>query len=208
MSDTPDESFDRFLDRIAERTPTPGGGGVTAAAGALACAMARMVGAYSIRKTTPPADRERFEKVAQKFRRADRMMRELIAEDAVAYTIMTQAAKEAKRDPEARAEYQTAVMAAITVPMEVAAIASGALAIMDEVKDTVNEYLISDLGVAAVLADATARAARYSVRINVSELTEPGDRSETLTRIDQIVAHSRQHLESIEAFVAGQLPIT
>ncbi|MGI0068150.1 MAG: cyclodeaminase/cyclohydrolase family protein, partial [Thermoplasmata archaeon] len=41
------ESFTGFLDRIAARTPTPGGGSAAAAAGALAAALGEMVLAYS-----------------------------------------------------------------------------------------------------------------------------------------------------------------
>ncbi len=47
MDDLTKLTVESFLDEVADRTPTPGGGAVSALAGALACAMARMVAAYS-----------------------------------------------------------------------------------------------------------------------------------------------------------------
>lgn len=208
MHDLTKLSLDSFLDQTADRTPTPGGGGVTGGAGALACALARMVTAYSTGKNTKPDDRTRLETTAGMLHRADQLLRALITQDAVAYTNMTEAAKIAKDDPASQSAYEDAVLAALAVPMEMAAIASNVLLTMDGCKDIVNRYLLSDLAIAAVLADAAARAARYTVQINARELSDVAERAKLLSDADEILEHCARHCESIETYVRGHLENT
>jgi len=195
-----------FLDRTAERTPTPGGGGVTALAGALACAMGRMVLAYSVGRKTEDAKRARVEAALGKLRRADELLRASITADARAYEKMTDLSRAAREDESQKAPYTQAILAAVAVPMEMAALASGALDALDAIKADTSRYLVSDLGVAAVLADATARAARYSVLINVQELKRTGppggvSLERIATEIEGIVAHCDERRATIEAYV-------
>ena len=201
MNDFTAPTIDDFLDSLAARTPTPGGGSVTAAAGALSCAMARMVAAYSVRKKTESAVREQIESAAERLEEADRLLRNLMVQDAEAYEHMTAAAKVAKENASAKAAHQEAVLAAISVPVEMAALASDVLVVMDEFKAAASPYLLSDLGVAAVLAEATARAAWFSVRVNVCELTDDRTPVKVMADIDQVVARCAPLRQSIESFV-------
>lgn len=202
---------ERFLDETAARQRTPGGGAVTALTGALACALTRMVAAYSVGKNTEASKRQAVETMSERFARADNLMRALVTEDARAYLAMTDAAralKEAGASGEAKDRYQKAVLAAVAVPMEIAAVASDALATMDEFKSSAGKYLISDLGVAAVLAQGAARAARYMVLVNVGQLDDAGMRSKLAGSMEEIVRHCDTRLASIEGFVRQHLEMT
>ncbi len=194
-----------FLDQVAARVPTPGGGGVTAATGALACAMARMVAAYSMGKKTSPGNRMRVGALGQRLQRADELLRALVTQDGIAYTKMTEAIKNAGENPKDKEKLAAAVMGAIAVPMEMAALVSEILAIMNEFKGMANRYLLSDLGVAAVLADATARAARYSIQVNLGQLEDEDTRAKVRREIDETVDHCSRHRASVESFVRGNL---
>ncbi len=205
MEDFTRLNVNEFLDKIADRTPTPGGGAVAAATGALACALAKMVTNYSVGKKTEEGMRKRIEELAIHLHRTDAILRALITQDAIAYKQMTQAAKSAKKDPSKQGDFQKAILSAIGVPMETAATASNALATMDAFKTLASRYLLSDLGVAAVLAEAAARAAAYSVRINLHELTDPSQKTRIASEIDTIIAHCRDKRDAIEAYVNGQL---
>ncbi len=205
MNDLTELGVEQFLDQTAARTPTPGGGGVTALAGALACAMGRMVASYSVGKKTEPAVAEQVQQVALQLERADQLLRGLITKDAEAYTAMTDAAKAARADASKRGAHQDAILAAIAVPMEMAAVSSSALTTMDELKAIASKYLISDLGVAAVLADATARASRYSVLINLGDISDEAAAGKISNEIDAIIEHCGAHRRSIEAFVGERL---
>jgi len=205
MDDLTKRSIDEFLDAVAQRTPTPGGGSVAAAAGALACALARMVGAYSVGKNPEKGVRDRTEALVDRLRRVDEILRGLVTQDAVAYAAMSAAGKVARANPATKSAYQDAVLAAAAVPMETAAAASQALAAMDELKDFANRHLLSDLGVAAVLAEAAARAAWYMVTVNLPEVVHAATRTKLREGIDQTLQHCQSSARSIEGFVRGRL---
>ncbi|UCE59956.1 MAG: cyclodeaminase/cyclohydrolase family protein [Phycisphaerales bacterium] len=207
MDDFTQLNVAKFLDQVADRTPTPGGGGVTGLAGAAACAMGRMVAAYSVGKKTGPEKRRQVEAVMAHLARADQLMRALITRDAEAYKTMADAAKAKGEDPSTQSAYQDAVLAAIAVPMEMAAISSAALSTMAEFAGIASKYLISDLGIAAVLADAAARAAAYSVLVNAREITDASVKAKVLSDLGAMLEHCAQHRESIEATVADRLEI-
>lgn len=204
-------SVERFLDETAARQPTPGGGAVTALTGALGCALTRMVAAYSVGKNTEASKRQTIEAMSERFARADNLMRALVTEDARAYLAMTDAAralKETDTSSEAKDRYQEAVLAAVAVPMEIAAVASDVLTTMDEFKSSAGKYLISDLGVAAVLAQGAARAARYMVLVNLGQLDDAGMVSKLAGSVDKMVGHCDTRLASIEGFVRRRLEET
>lgn len=205
MDDLTAQSIEGFLNETAKRTPTPGGGSVTGLTGALACALAHMVAAFSVRKSTDSETRARVEEAARRIRTADQLLRALITQDAEAYASMTEAAKTAENSDDARARYAEAVMAAVAVPMEMAAVISRALSTMNDLKGVANRHLLSDLGIAAVLGEATARAARYTVRINLGQISSAEQRATITKSIDEIVEHCAECRESIEAFVGGLL---
>ena len=220
MDDFTKRSIDEFLDAVAQRAPTPGGGSVAGAVGALACALARMVAAYSIGKNTNPSVRDRTESVLDRLRRADEILRSLVTQDTVAYAAMGAAGKAARENPATKSaepephasacatSYQDAVLAAVAVPMETAAVASHTLAAMDEWKEFANRRLLSDLGAAAVLAEAAARASWYMVAVNLPELVDAATRTRLRGHIAEAVAHCDGHRRSIEAFVRRHLENT
>ena len=208
MDDLTKLPIDEFLDRIADKQPTPGGGSVTGATGALACSLARMVGAYSVSTKTGTEHREQIATALRRLRRLDEIMRALITQDAVTYAAMTVTAKRRRENPATDnidSDHADAVLAAIAVPMEMAAVASQALTVMDEVKAFANRHLLSDLGIAAVLAGATARAAEYTVRINLTELADAERRTKLRTEIEETLHHAENRRASVEAFVGDRL---
>jgi len=205
MKDLAELTLDGFLDRVAERTPTPGGGSVAALAGALSCAMARMVTAYSVGKKTDEARRVRVDSMACRLKLADDLLRALVTRDGLAYSEMTAARESLEKGAMDRAGFDQAVLNAIAVPMELATAAAAALKAMDELKDDASRYLLSDLGVAAVLADAAGEAAAYTIRVNAGELADARLRSRILTDLEQTLQHGTAHRNSVETYVRGSL---
>ena len=137
--------------------------------------------------------------------RTDQLLRALVTQDARVYTDMTAAARAMRQDSAKKEAYLDSVRAAVAVPMEMAAIASNALSTMDELKTMASSYLLSDLGIAAVLADAVARTARYTVRVNIRELDDDAERRRFLTDLDATIAHCAARRESIEGFIGNRL---
>lgn len=205
MNDLTTQRLEEFLDQTASRSPTPGGGSVTAAAGALATALAQMVVAYSVSKKTQADVRAVLEQASTELGRVDQLLRALVTQDARVYSKMTAAAKEAKADSSKEPVYQQAVMEAVAVPMQIAALASQVLATLDDIKTKANKYLLSDLGIAAVLCEAAVRAARYTVHVNLPELCDKNTGERIKNELDTISQHSVERCRSIEGFVREPL---
>ncbi len=190
-----------FLDAVAAKTPTPGGGAVSAGAGALACSMARMVAVYSIGDS---ADAD-VAALADQLERVDHLLRRLADEDAVAYRALTDATRKLKADASTKGEYELAVNIAATVPMEIATVACRSLDIMTKLVPAAKKYMLTDLGVAAVLAEASARAAGYMVRANTIIMPNEDVRRQTEQALDDLLTKSAARLVDIQTALSSRL---
>jgi formiminotetrahydrofolate cyclodeaminase len=155
-----DEPVRGFLDQLAARTPTPGGGGAAAATGAMAAGLVAMAARFSA--TQLPGAGELADQ-ADKLRRRLAQLADL---DAQAY-----AAVLASRGPERK----EALLGAAMIPLEIAAIGVRVARLAVPVAEAGNPNLRGDAVTGAVLAAASARSAACLVDINV-ELggLEPG----------------------------------
>jgi len=205
MTDSVNQTLESFLNATADRSPTPGGGAVASLVGSLGTSLSRMVTAYSVGPKASPESKAIVETRATRLHRADQLLRALVDQDAAAYQAMTEARKKARDDHALRPAFQQAVLEAIAVPMQVAGLASDALAAMDDLKFAANRFLLSDLAAAAVVTLASARAARYMVLVNVPELDDDAMRSRVTREIDRTLLHCRDHETSIERFVDDAL---
>jgi formiminotetrahydrofolate cyclodeaminase len=159
-SPDPDSSPDRFLDQpvrgfldgLAARTPTPGGGGAAAAVGAMAAGLVAMAARFSARQLPEAGD------LADEADRARYMASQLVDMDARAY-----AAVLAARGPERKERLLGAAM----IPLEMAAIGAKVAGLAVRVAEAGNPNLRGDAVTGAVLAAASARSAARLVDINV-----------------------------------------
>lgn len=182
-------SVQDFLKAAAARTPTPGGGSVTALVGALAASMGEMVVNYSIGKKGLEAFQDELVPAQKELANARNLLLQLLAEDQVAYEELTKARK-LPDGPDKQAAIDVAVLACIRVPEAIGATAVRVLEITDAQLNFVNHYLLSDLAVCADLAMATARCAIYNVRVNMTEVKSSDDRRMIESTISQILSRA------------------
>jgi len=198
-------SVNTFLDRLATRNPTPGGGAAAALAGALASAVGRMVGAYSVGKQADPTGESHVARLCEELERADRVLRRLVGEDAAAYEQLSRATRASQEDPKRTEEMRHAMTIALTVPLEIAAVASGAATVLKELRPLANRHLLADLGVAIVLAEACVLAAACCVRVNAAQVSEEVQRRQVLHEIAGIIRHTAETRREIEASLPREL---
>jgi methenyltetrahydrofolate cyclohydrolase len=160
-----------FLTALAAKQPTPGGGAVAGVCGAMAAALAQMVVSYSLGKKNLAPHQALLEDAAKRLERARAIMLELADEDAAAYGLVNELSKLPEHDAR-RAGLPAAQRTAAQVPLAVTAAAVDALRLMRELCGKSNVHLRSDLAIAGVLAEATASAGAWNVRINVPSLIE------------------------------------
>ena len=149
MSSPLDQPLRGFLDELAARTPTPGGGGAAAVTGALAAGLVAMAARFSASRLPGAGD---MAEAADELRGR---LTSLVDLDARAYQAVL-----ALRTREALHE-------AAVVPLEIAEIGARVAQLAVQVAEAGNPSLRGDAVTGALLAAASARSAACLVDINV-----------------------------------------
>jgi formiminotetrahydrofolate cyclodeaminase len=169
-------SFAELLGALSAKTPAPGGGAAACAAGALGAALGGMVVAYSLGKADLEAHRGVLESAERQLAMARRVLLELGDEDAAAYGVLS-ALRKRPKDEAGRAErIEEGVRRCVQIPLAALAAHVDVLALLESLVGKSNPHLRSDLAVAAVLCEAGARGCAWNVRINLSSLSDAGER--------------------------------
>jgi formiminotetrahydrofolate cyclodeaminase len=156
-------TIEKFLEELAAKKPTPGGGAVAAIAGALSTAMGEMVLNYSVGKKGLESHQEKLKTILSEFHRARGMMLEWMIEDQQAFEDLTTARKAGK-------DVDQALLLCVNIPLSLAATAAQLLKLTEELAPIANQFLLSDLAVCAELAMATVRTGIYNVRVNLKNV--------------------------------------
>lgn len=163
-----------FLNATAEGTPTPGGGSVSALAGALAAALTAMVARLTSGKRKYADVQPQMDEAIAKIEPLRSQLTRAIDEDNAAFDKVMEALKLPKESQEEkavrRAALQLATMSAAMVPLRTMRLAVQALEIAQVVAELGNASSMTDVGVAALMARAAVEGAALNVRVNLAAL--------------------------------------
>jgi formiminotetrahydrofolate cyclodeaminase len=191
-------TLEQLLEAIAAKTPAPGGGAVAALTAAQAAALARMVIAYSSGKPSLAGHAAVHASAAEQLAAMQRAAIEAADADARAFdrlnALMKQPGPEARRGP----VWNEAVAAAIHAPEMILNTALDLLGLLDTLRGCTNRHLRSDLAIAAVLAEAAARAAAWNVRVNLPLLEREQDRSAREEHLEAALVRAAALRDTIE----------
>lgn len=158
-----------YLLSVAEDTPTPGGGSVSAFSLAQGFALLSMVTGISLRSSRLSAHHETLQKdrswCLERLAEAHR----LVKEDAEAFEALRQAYRSRDRDT-----IQQAAVGAMEVPLRVMERARDGMSRALELLDRTSPRVITDLGVAGEQFLAATRGAWLNVRINAPDAGKEG----------------------------------
>lgn len=176
MSTLYDKSLREIIDLSSSKSPTPGGGSVSAMAGALGLAMAAMVCNLTIGKEKyKDAEPQVVEYLAKSEGLIGRLV-ELTEEDIKVFNTLMSAyrmPRDTGEEKEAReAAVQEALKNAAEVPMEIARACLQGLQLACRLAVVGNKMAVSDAGVAAVLAEAALTGALLNVDINTAAIKD------------------------------------
>src|SRR6266852_1248548 len=176
-----------FLDAVASPSATPGGGSVSAYAGALAAALGQMVAGLSRKKKSQAGFTEQLSAALEEMRRIADELAEAIDRDAASYDAVMAAFKlshgDAKETRQREEAIQKATKGASEVPMQVAERAVALLERLGQLDGIVAASMRSDLQVARLMAEAGARGALANVEINLDGLKDAAYVSSMRTKI-------------------------
>ncbi|QDY85649.1 cyclodeaminase/cyclohydrolase family protein [Paenibacillus polymyxa] len=169
------QSIGHFLKKAASAAPTPGGGSVSALAAALGAAMTSMTANLSQGEKFAQF-REQMTQVISNMERLSTHCEELMAADIQSFEqYMTALRLPKETDEEKRYRthsLQTAVIAAIEVPMRLLEVCRDGLSQAYNIVEIANKNVISDLGIGAILFEAAAQSALLTIDINLASLKD------------------------------------
>jgi glutamate formiminotransferase/formiminotetrahydrofolate cyclodeaminase len=165
-----------FLEAVAAPTVTPGGGSVSAMAGALAASLALMVAGLSRKKKSQAAYVDRLSAELDALRRIADDLADAIDRDAASYDAVITSFKLPQSNVEEvqkrEASIQTATKGASQVPLEVAEHAVALFERLGQLDAIAAASMRSDLEVARYMAAAGARGALANVEINLDGISD------------------------------------
>lgn len=199
----------QFIEDLASADPTPGGGGASAYVGALASALASMVGNLTVGKKTYAAVEADVYIALEKLAICRERLLELVGEDAHAFAPLAKAYKMPKNTAEEQAAKEKALQEALVYACDVP------YTIMETIKKVVDvtEFLaqngsrmaLSDAGVAAAFARGAVQGASLNIFINTAAMNdehlaqEYRNKTEMLSQIvvtkcDEIFAYVKEQV--------------
>jgi methenyltetrahydrofolate cyclohydrolase len=174
MTAVRDQTVGDYLEALASTAAVPGGGSAAALAAAMGAALVSMVAKLSARKAKAPEDREVLTNLVPELDQLASRLLGLSQEDVDAYRAVIDARKSGAMGPALPRAYQRAA----EVPLEVATVASRAIAMLPEVSRRAWEMTASDLAVGSELLETGLSGALGNVAINLPELQ--GDAAERI----------------------------
>ncbi len=198
-----------FVDEVSRDTPAPGGGSVSALAGALGAALGGMVANLSVGKGEYD---DRYESLCAMAERAQALKDALVRgvdEDTQAFDAVIAGLRMPKDTPEEKAVREEAIQegykAATLVPMATVEQCRDALALCKEVVVLASEEMISDVGTGALVARAGLVGAAYNVRINLKSIKDKAWGEGLLEKLHSLLEEGEALAREVEEFMEGAL---
>lgn len=200
---------EEFIDALASSAPTPGGGGASAYCGALAAALASMVGNLTVGKKTYKDVEGQVLQVLGDLESIRADLVRLIDEDAQAFLPVAAVYRMPKDTPEQlearRVAMDAAIDGACAVPLRIMEVCEGLLEACDFMARNGSKMVRSDAGCAAVLAKAAVQSASLSVYVNVACMEDREKAARCRDCANRIVRRASAEADLIYSFVVEQV---
>lgn len=209
MTEIKDKSVEFFLDELASKAPTPGGGSAAALMGAQAAALISMVCNLTIGK---PKYSEVEGDMKALLVRSEALRSELLAmikADVDVFNKLMASYGLAKATEEEKlvrsAQIQTVLKEATLVPLACAKACSEVLVLSKEAAEKGNVNVVSDAGVAVMSAYAGLKSAALNVYINAGSLKDRDFAEEQLASLELVLEGAEINTDEIYQLVKRKL---
>ena len=194
-----------FLDKLASKEPTPGGGGVAALVGALGIALGNMTGSLTVGKKKYAAVEEEIMELNKRSEELRKELYGLIKGDAEAFMPVAKAYGIPKDDPTRKQVMEAALAGAAGVPLQIMKKCCEALDMIEIYAQKGSVLAVSDAGCAAVLCKAAMESAALNVYINTKAMEDKGLASAMNLEVQNMLDKYCAKAEGIYKTVAGRL---
>lgn len=209
MELTPKGTLEEFLEGLASGEPTPGGGSAAALAGAMGAALVCMEARLTIGRkayaAAEPTARTALDHCSSLLRELEALM----VEDTEAYRAVATAMglpKETEAEKaHRRRQVDRALVAATEVPWRTARACLGVAREALALAPLGNRNAVSDLGVAALLAQAGLEGAVMNVEVNLASLGERAPAHYTVAELGALRAEAKDLLHAAMAEIGRRM---
>ncbi len=206
------QPIENFLDDLASKSSTPGGGSVAALSGATAAALVSMVCNLSIEKKNCKENEDELKEILQTSEKLRELFSELVDQDVEAFGDVMSALRMPKNNDEERLlrneALEHALEKATYVPLRTMEHGAKVLMLANRVSQICNKNVISDVGVAAIMAESAVHSAYFNIAINLANIGSQDfiDRIENQTEqiMDDIEGIADETIEIVEDIIYGE----
>jgi methenyltetrahydrofolate cyclohydrolase len=200
-----DLKVDAFIKEAAAASPVPGGGSVSALAGALAAALSAMVASLTLGKKGYEAVDKEMEMLLSRASVLQQTLTQAVDRDAMAYDTFLSALKlpkttSSEKDMRQR-ELQAAIRRISEVPLEIANSALAVLHLAAAAAGKGRSDIVTDAAVAVLLSRAALRGALYNVKFNLRSLRDAAYVQESLRQVEEMEKEAEEKEKSVLAAI-------
>ena len=204
-----DQPVQVFLDELASKASTPGGGSAAAIMGAMGAALASMVCNLTIGKKGYEGVDAEMRALLEQSETLRAALTDMVRADVEVFDQVMGAYGMAK-DTEAQkavrsVAIQDALKAATDVPLACARTCAEVIDLCKPVAEKGNKNVISDAGVAVLAAQAALRSAALNVYINAPNIKDRAFADSRIAELESILKGRDALTEEIYGIVKGRL---
>jgi len=204
-----DKKVGNFLDELASNSPTPGGGSVAALAGALGAALISMVANLTMGKKKYEGVEEDVKKIMSSSEKLRYELSQLVEEDVKVFNNFMatyKMPKETEDEKRIRAEkIQASLIEAAKVPLKVVYKCLDIMILSKEVAEKGNVNVVSDAGVAVLMAEAAIDSAILNVKINLRMIKDEKIKEEISSSIKKLLLKEKGQKEKVLKIVEEKM---
>jgi formiminotetrahydrofolate cyclodeaminase len=207
--DIQQQTIDEFMDDLASKAATPGGGSVAAIMGAMAAALISMVANLTIGKKTYAAVEPQMQDLLKQSNDLKIKLLDMIRADIDAFDQVMAAYQLPKATNEqisARNQaIQMALKTATDVPLQCAEACRSVIQLSQVAAKIGNKNVVTDAGVAVLSAQAALRSAALNVYINIGNIEDQAFTKSRQGKLNLLLEGADKETEEIYQLVKSKL---
>ena len=186
--DLKDHSLPEFTSLLASSAPIPGGGGASAAIGALGASLCSMAASLTVGKQKYTAVEQDMKLILAKTDSLRVRLLQLIDKDAEAFYPLSVAYAIPKDDPQRNQKLYQASLAACEVPLEILDCCCDVIELLETALEKCSKLMLSDVGCGATACKAALESAAMNVYVNIRLFPDDKEANVLKSRTNAILA--------------------
>ena len=198
-----------FLNALASKAPTPGGGSAAAVIGAMGAGLISMVCNVTLGKKGMEEVATEMRKVCAESEALRLRLTAMIAEDIAAFDGLMAAYRLPKATDAEKSQRSAAIQASLTgatnTPLDCARACAEVIKLSRRAAEHGYSGVISDAGVGVLAAQTALRSAGLNVQINAPMLEDRAFAAQAGAELEQLLAVGARESETVFALVRSRL---